>query len=447
MRSHILGIFLIVLTSFSFSQEFRLPPSLMGRAVKAYLDAFNSGDTSRMKACYDEFMAPGRSTSERLSMYQRMKGQVGSLRPIRLLRSDEERIVLIARSELEGALRLSFMFSGGDAPKILGLGIDQADEDEQPIERAASIEEFVRKLAEEIDRRVQADQFSGVVLVLKEDEPIFERAYGLADRERRVPNTVDTRFNLGSINKAFTSLAIRRLAAEGRLAYDDVVGTYLPDYPNEEVRSKVTIQQLLTMRSGIGDFFGDRFNATPKEKLRTISDYLPLFADEPLLFEPGTSSRYSNGGYLLLGRLIEVITGEDYYEHIRRTIFEPAGMSRTQWYERDNDASDIARGYTRDDDAGTWVRNLATLPQRGSSAGGGYSTAYDLVAFVHALESGLLGTPDYEFAGGMGIAGGAPGINAGLEWMPADDVIVVVLTNLDPPSATSVSRLIRDMLP
>jgi CubicO group peptidase (beta-lactamase class C family) len=295
-----------------------------------------------------------------------------------------------------------------------------------------------KRIASYVDSLVTADQFSGVVLVAKEGRPLFERAYGFAVRETGTPNRTDTKFNVGSINKAFTQIAIYQLARSGKLALTDVIKKFLPDYPNREVSEKVTIEHLLSMTSGIGDFFGEEFRAMPKESLRSVADYFPLFAHKPLEFEPGTGRRYSNGGYIVLGAIIEAVTGTDYHEYVRKNVFEPAGMTETDSYFKDGAVGNLAAGYMGRKESRT--RNDAILPARGSPAGGGYSTAGDLLKFTRGLKSGLLYHPRVEADGGLGIGGGAPGINAALEWDARTDVVVIVLSNYDPPAAERVAQ-------
>src|SRR5262249_45951013 len=139
-------------------------------------------------------------------------------------------------------------------------------------ERGGSTEPSKEKLIEAgiiehlnamIDKRAADDSFSGVVLIAKNDKPIFQRALDLASKSYNVPNRVDTKFNLGSINKIFTQIAIGQLVEQGKLSLDDTIGKHLPDYPNKGAAEKVTIKHLLDMRSGIGDFFGPKFDATP----------------------------------------------------------------------------------------------------------------------------------------------------------------------------------------
>src|SRR5262249_15110190 len=146
--------------------------------------------------------------------------------------------------------------------------------------------------------------FSGAVLLAKGKTPIFREAYGFASREGKLPNRPDTKFNLGSINKAFTRIAIEQLARAGKLRLDDTIDQWIPEHPAEEGR-RITIAQLLDHKGGVGDVFGPKYEAADRAKLRQIKDWVPLFRDEPLHFEPGTRQEYSNGGYVLLGRVVE----------------------------------------------------------------------------------------------------------------------------------------------
>jgi len=381
-----------------------LPASEAGRHVSAYLKAFNSSDESAMREFFLSHTA-------------------------------------------KSALQFDFEFEAQAPHGLVGIRVEHmGDGRGEQVSRAPKADdaELVRATEACVDSLVKADEFSGVLLLAKEGKPFFEKAYGYADRDRKIRNRTDTKFNLGSINKSFTTIAINQLAAAGKLSLDDTIGKYLPDYPNKEAARKVTIQQLLDMRSGIGDFFGDRYQATPKEKIRTIRDYLPLFADKPLEFEPGTRERYSNGGFIVLGAIIERVSGTNYYSYVREHIFKPAGMLETESYEKDKDVPNRALGYTRGA-SGAWQSNYGTLPARGSSGGGGYSTAEDLLKYTIALKTGVLAHP--RAGGGMGIAGGAPGLNAALDWDPRNGYAVIVLSNFDPPAAERVARQIRAWLP
>jgi len=306
---------------------------------------------------------------------------------------------------------------------------------------------LVSRLESTVDSLARADQFSGVVLLTRQGAPVFQRAWGMADREAHRPNNMETAFNLGSINKVFTATAIRQLAAAGRLELDSLLGKYWPDYPNAAVASQVTIRELLNHRSGIG---GNIFDAPPggtRHDVRSNRDYLPLFVNEPLQFPPGTRQAYSNAGYVVLGLLVERLSGEDYYLYVDRHIYQPAGMTHTAAYEVDSLPPNTAIGYTRGEDdpppTAPLRRNTDLLPGRGSAAGGGYSTAGDLALFLQALRAGKIpaGPP-----AGIGVAGGTVGVNSVVEGGLPGGYDLIVLTNLDPPAAERVARLVRGWL-
>lgn len=302
--------------------------------------------------------------------------------------------------------------------------------------------ELVKRIAATVDSLAKLDEFSGVVLLAKNGAPVFEKAYGLADREGKKPNTIETAFNIGSINKLFTQIAIRQLAAEGRIDLDSTLAKYWPDYPNADVAKKVTIRHLMTHRSGIG---GNIFAAPPgktRHDLRHNRDFLQLFVDRPLNFEPGTRQQYSNAGYIVLGMLVERLSGQDYYRYVRERIYTPGGMSRTGHWRPDSLPANTAIGYTRAE--GPLERNTSVLPGRGSAAGGGYTTAHDLMHFMTALrQKKIAAAPE---AGNVGIAGGAGGLNGVLEGDLPGGYDLIVLANLDPPAAERVARIVRGWL-
>lgn len=452
-----------------------VPDTPQGRLVTAYVKAFNSGDEKAMSEFITNNVAASalrqRPLDQRLEVYREMRGNIGTLDVRRVVGAKDDEVVVLARTK-EGEWReLTFLLEPTPPHKLMGIRVQDADApttggaDKAPAPATAPMTdtELVEALDKQLSQVVGADDFSGTVLVAKKDSVVFQKAYGLASKEYNVPNRVDTKFNLGSINKTFTQVAIGQLAEQGKLSFDDRLGKFLPDYPNHDAAEKVTIRQLLEMKSGIGDFFGPEFEAIPKNRLRTLKDFLPLFANKPLQFEPGTKQQYSNGGYIVLGAIIEKVSGQDYYDYVREHIFKVAGMNNTDWYEADVMTPNLASGYTRE---GTADRakdlrknNFYTRPAKGSPAGGGYSTADDLLKYAAALRDGRLSLPSFRqpastdqkgssdgkrsrFAG-LGIAGGAPGINAVLEANEATGYTVVVMSNYDPPSAEKVAKQIR----
>jgi D-alanyl-D-alanine carboxypeptidase len=307
--------------------------------------------------------------------------------------------------------------------------------------------ELIQRLTTSLDSFAKAGQFSGVAVLARNGAPVFQRAYGMADRERHVANNSETAFNLGSINKIFTQIAILQLRAAGKLDLDSTLATYWPDYPNKDAARKITIRQLMRHTSGIGGNIFDPPAGGKRNDICTLKDYLPLFVNQPLAFEPGTRNAYSNAGYVVLGLVIERLSGDDYYTYVREHIFKPAGMTRTESFFVDSLPRNTAIGYTRgDEDAPTTTPlhpNRQELPGRGSSAGGGYSTAQDLLRFLQALRENRIpnGVP-----AGLGIAGGSGGMNAVVEGGLPGGYDLIVLANLDPPAAERVARMTREWL-
>lgn len=303
---------------------------------------------------------------------------------------------------------------------------------------------LARRLVRALDSLSAAGRFSGTVLLAHDDVPILERAYGLADRERGTPNTLETAYNLASVNKLFTQTAIEQLAHAGKLDISAPIARYWPDYPNQAFAQKATVAQLVAMSSGIGgDIFG-----TPAtvHAIRTIPDYLRQFVNEPPDFEPGTKRAYSNAGYVVLGALVERVSGEEYRSYLQTHILGPAKMTRTGLFDRDSLPAWAAVGYTTGDADrrdGPLHPNTETLPGRGSPAGGGYSTVGDLLRYVHAQRTGAIaGTSGKP----IGWAGGGPGANAILVPDLPGNYTLIVLANVDPPVAQQIQQMVKDWL-
>ena len=159
-------------------------------------------------------------------------------------------------------------------------------------------------IAQELDaylhRLSGRDVFSGAVLLARHWQPIYKNAFGLANRDFEVPNRIDTRFNIGSMNKMFTAVAIAQLVERGKLSFDDQLSKYIPEFPNKEASEKIRIEHLLTHTSGlVGPLFGRKFKRISKEVFHTIDSLMGLAKGEELFFEPGTGWQYSNTGFLL----------------------------------------------------------------------------------------------------------------------------------------------------
>lgn len=308
-----------------------------------------------------------------------------------------------------------------------------------------------------VARRVAEDSFSGVVIVASKGQIVYERAAGVANREHGIPMTLDTKLQIASATKLYTQIAIRQLEQLGKLSLADTVGTFLPEYPNRTVRAKVTVEQLLRHRSGVGSFWNERFMAR-RASVRTVRDYMELFQNDSLLFEPGTSEAYSNGGYVLLGAIIERLSGQTYHDYVRKHIFEPAGMTETLPYDSRAAAPNSALGYTFQSLGGSPTGgrrpNAAFHAGMSGPAGDHYSTAGDFIKLARALTSHRLldstrtaAVLGQRFAAGGDFRanGGGPGVNAEFSIFPSGDVMVV-LSNYDPPAATVIAQFIRSLL-
>lgn len=328
-----------------------------------------------------------------------------------------------------------------------------------------------------LDSLTAENKLSGVVLVAKDGVTVASKAAGIANKSTNTPIALDTKFNLGSMNKMFTAVAVAQLAQAGKLSFSDTVGKHLPDYPNKEVAEKVTIHHLLTHTSGMGMYWNDKFRAE-HDRLLTVAAHLPLFASDPLAFPPGEKFQYSNSGYMLLGAIIEKVSGQDYYSYIQEHVYKPAGMSDTGFYEPGKETPNLAIGYTKMGPNGApsdEVRDNTTIREiRGGPAGGGYSTAADLVKFHMALRSyklldkahtelvttgkvdGPRGMGKYGYGFGdndmggkhsVGHNGGSPGIAANFEMFPETGYTAVVLMNTDPPTMMPIARAVRERIP
>src|SRR5688572_28729094 len=326
-----------------------------------------------------------------------------------------------------------------------------------PIDRSMTSSDIESRRDTYCTKLAADDVFSGVALVARNGVPLFFKAYGFADREKKIPNNIRTRFNLGSINKTFTQVAVRQLVASGKLSMTDTLGKFFPAYP-QAVSRAATVEQLLTMRGGVADFFGEAFNRAPKSQFASNADYFKFVGGQPPLFAPGERNQYCNGCYIALGECVEKVSGVPYEKYVAENVFARAEMTSTGYPRSDRPSPDIAQGYSRRAAASAQalrpsspqalrpsspqdlVNNIEMHGVSGSAAGGGYSTALDLLTYVKAVRAGKFpgANPD------MGIGGGAPGINALIE--TRGEWVVIVLGNFDPPAASQPGRAIADAL-
>jgi|WetSurMetagenome_2_1015567.scaffolds.fasta_scaffold02592_6 CubicO group peptidase (beta-lactamase class C family) len=295
------------------------------------------------------------------------------------------------------------------------------------------------------------DIFSGVVLIADKDNVQYLKAFGNLDWDKQSPNLTNTKFNIGSIGKLFTQILISQLIQEGKLNLSDNLEKIYPLYNNEDDK-KITVKLLLTFSAGLGDYFMiEEFNMHP-DKYRSTDALLSIIKKQPLLYEPGTSREYSNSSYVVLGGIIEKLTGKNYLENLKERILNPLEMNNSGFIYKDTKRTNTAKGYIVNPD-GTKESTYERMPNVPTPAGGMFSTVEDLLkldrslmndnvllndkykvlllnrfnADINSTFQELLAEPDF----GMGVAGGSPGWNAVYDQIVAGKYTVIILSNFD----------------
>lgn len=310
---------------------------------------------------------------------------------------------------------------------------------------------------EQIVQSYVPKQFMGSVLVSQNGKVLLDKSYGFANLEWEVPNTPTTKFRLGSVTKQFTAASILLLEERGKLKVEDPVKKYMPDAP--AAWDKVTIFHLLTHTSGIPSFTSFPEYRSKEAETMTPQQLVDWFKDKPLEFEPGTKWNYSNSGYVLLGYLIEKISGQSYADFVQQNIFTPLGMKNSGYDSNSaliaHRASGYSRGKNGPENAG-FVNMSIPL-----SAGALYSTTEDLLRWEEGLFGGKVLKPESlakmttpfkeEYAFGLGVSmknghteishnGGIEGFNTALAYYPDDKLVVAVLANLNGPVADQLAE-------
>ncbi|HTZ49119.1 MAG TPA: serine hydrolase domain-containing protein [Verrucomicrobiae bacterium] len=475
MNKHIDGLgvrvcLLFVLAALLTGAQAPNPGATAEQRAQAWLAAFNSGDRTTL---LEYLKANDPTRTEHIDDEMRFRQMTGGFDLEKVEESTPTHFVALLKekgSDQFGRLTLNVE---DEAPnKVTKFELWAIPRPAEFAIPRLSQPEAMEALKKDLEHDSAPDRFSGAALVGKDGKVVFEQAYGMADREKKIPNTVNTKFRIGSMNKMFTAVSILQLVQAGKIQLTDPLGKYLPDYANKNVATKVTIHELLTHTGGTGDFFGPEFDAH-REELKTLQDYVKLYEKRDLKFDPGSKWEYSNYGFLLLGVVIEKVSGQSYYDYVQEHVFKPAGMESTGSLPENQTVADRSVGYM-EPKPGTWEPNTNTLPYRGTSAGGGYSTVGDLFRFATALtEHKLLdakhtdllisgkvdtgrGGDKYAYGffdsteNGMkcfGHGGGAPGMNGDLKICPEAGYVIAVLANLDPPAAQRVSDFVAARLP
>jgi CubicO group peptidase (beta-lactamase class C family) len=454
-----------------------MPPGIQGQRIQSLINTVNSGDPESIRTfisteCGERFrtMVP---MDEHISVFQGFRRETGGIDFFGIRTYVPERpgeTVVIAKDRiLEDWHGIVVRF--GKEPDFLieGLGISPARPPKSVQEPPLTQEEFLKQTRDFMAKLVDKGLFSGALLVAKGDDVLLTMVAGEASKAYHVPNNIDTKFNLGSMNKMFTSTAIMQLVEKGKLSLDDTIDKYIDEsWLPKEVTSRITIRHLLTHSSGLGSYFNETYMKSSRALFRKLDDYKPLIRDDRPAFEPGSKFQYSNTGMFLLGVVIEKVTGEDYFSYIRKAIYEPAGMANTDCYEMDYPVENLAIGYSPDPKSPYgWQNNLYKHVIKGGPAGGGFSTVKDLHKFALALLAGKYVSPDslkemwtdrlganygYGFSVSpgpegkvVGHSGGFDGINSDLSIYLDSGYIVAVMSNID-EGANPVARKIGHLL-
>jgi CubicO group peptidase (beta-lactamase class C family) len=324
---------------------------------------------------------------------------------------------------------------------------------------AAQTPDPTPRIQQIITSYVNDKSFMGTILVVKDGKTVIDQGYGSADLEWNVANSPTTKFRLGSITKQLTAASVLLLQERGKLNIDDPISKYLPDAP--VAWSKITIYNVLTHTSGIPSFTGFPDYRSTEWKDTNPTELVARFRDKPLDFEPGTKFFYSNSGYVLLGYLIEKVSGQTYADFVQQNIFTPLGMKDTGIDSNVAILSQRAQGYRRTPRGGEHDGYISmTIP---FSAGALYSTTGDLLKWEQALfggkvlkaESFAKMTTPFKSDYGTGVfirtidghklithGGGIEGFNTSLNYYPDDKLTVIVLGNLTGGAPDQVARYI-----
>jgi len=293
------------------------------------------------------------------------------------------------------------------------------------------------------------DNFSGVVLVAKDFVPFATKATGYADRAHGAPNATITPFNIASVTKLFTAVAIGQLVDQGKVSLDDPLSKYLPTYP-KPAADQITIAMLVGQTAGTGDYLNDPGYLRVRDSFESLSDLVDAVnTDVPAGTVPGTAFAFSSTGYLLLGSVIEKASGQDFYDYMDNEVFAPAGVAAGFLHNSEEERSDrgFALGYKPDDS-----QNWSGLPVRGTPATGAYATAPDLLSFHKALSTGALVKP--ETLKRLVLVPQTPGLTSGT--FSGDDVgasavfamtpngyTVIVLANVSGAAGPVADRILK----
>jgi len=454
-----------------------MPEGAQGARIRSVLEVINSGDQDRIRRfldqeCSNDFRG-AMPVEDHISTLLGFLRDTGGVEFTAIRSFTPERpgltVVIIKDRNMGSFWGLVLRFADTTEFLVSGLGISSVRGPAGPAEAALTEKEAVDEIRALTSGLIAKGWFSGTLLVAKGPLVLLTMAGGEASKSFHAGNNLDTKFNLGSMNKMFTAIAVARLIELGKLSFDDPIGKWVDEtWLPRDVTGVITVRHLMTHTSGLGSYFNETFNLSSRALYRKLDDYKPLLRNEKPAFAPGERFQYSNTGMLLLGVIIEKVTGEDYFDHVRKTISTPLGMMNTDCYEMDYPVENLAVGYSPDwKSPYRWQSNLYKHVIKGGPAGGGFSTVKDLHKFAQALLLGklvskpMLETLWTDFKGGsygygftvvqgpggkvVGHSGGFPGLNSELDIYVDSGYIVAVLSNYDNGASPLAARIGRTL--
>lgn len=380
--------------------DFAQPPDkAVTQYVKPLLNALNTRDNKALKQLLNKSVHQGAVANymQYLNFISNSHGelQLHGYRDYQPKLSNEEVVVIVRSSKTEIWLALT-LIGGQSHLEIIDISPAKTPSNlvsSEVLTADKALEQFQGYL----HRLQQREVFSGNVLITQKNQVLLTQTKGQASKRFNVNNTLDTRFNLASVSKMFTGMAMGILHDRGRLDLNKKVSHYLPaDWLPGEIAQQISLTQLLDHSSGLGNSalsHPDIQNKSKKQFTR-LQDFKYLTVDEKLVFAPGEGYSYSNTGLLLAGAVIEKVTNTDVRSFVQQCIFQPLKMLNTGFYDLSYPVKNLAIGYERDKHPTGWRNNYYEHFKVGSAAGGAYSTSADMHKFAMALLEGALLTPE-----------------------------------------------------
>jgi CubicO group peptidase (beta-lactamase class C family) len=475
MKSFTIIIFSLLISFKPASAQNDNEKQILEKIGQYFADAVNNPSFEKLKELIPEIFTVKDTTKETLEIYSKkfkeLKQESGGV-ILHSVRITENGIHVIAQQIKTRLWKDYQLIRNHSDNKVNGIFIADITEPTEIPHSSITDAKSLKWLSDYINKLSEQYDFSGSILIAKDGKEFFSKYFGLADRKAKTLIDQQTKFNLASGNKVFTAVSIFQLIQQNKLSLQDHLEKFLPDYPDAKFTKDVTIQELLTHTSGLGDYWDDEFEKS-WDTIKTLSQYLPFITMQKLNFEPGKGVLYSNSAYILLGLIIEKISGKSYFDYVKENIFNPAGMKNTGFFLRNLQLKDLAIPYTEDSMGKRWIKSNE-LPLYGSSAGGGYSTGEDILKLYNALNNYLLlnkkftqlmlsdqvsipGTKNRKYAFGfeinylsnhrvVGKGGLAPGVNFYLGNDEKNKISVVIFCNQDNSAFDDLKKNILELI-